>query len=193
MLSAVAVALAILIGLLVSETYVLNSIGNVTMYGADVCAFGVHSFFSVTFSPRSLAAILVEKRMVCYKPAKCRSGHVAREFNKRGEICKTQVPHTTPQPTTVVATMNMESLLASKYMYIFNSLITTYLRYQPRHPHSLSLLSPVNLLALLLDLLAVSPPSKSKLLGSVPSATVLSEFKSSKFNVRNEIGGERGG
>jgi hypothetical protein len=162
------------------------------MYGADVCAFGVHSFLSVTFSPRSLAAILVEKRMVCYKPAKCRSDRLACDFNKRGEICKTQVPHTTPQPTTLVATMNMESLLASKYMYILNSFITTHLRSQPRHPHSLPLLSPVNLLALLV-LLAVSPLSKSKLLGSMPSATVLSEFKSSKFNVRNEIGGERGG
>ncbi|OQE13550.1 hypothetical protein PENFLA_c046G02753 [Penicillium flavigenum] len=51
-------------------------------------------------------------------------------------------------PTTVVATMNnMESLLASKDLYIFNSLITTHLRSQPRHPQSLSLLSPVNLLA----------------------------------------------
>jgi hypothetical protein len=52
---------------------------------------------------------------------------------------------------------NMESLLASEDMYIFNPLTTTHLRSQPRHAHSLSLLSPVGLLVFPLDLLAVPP------------------------------------
>lgn len=60
------------VGIFVSDTCILCSKAIFTMYGANVCAFGVHSFFSDPFSDplsaSSLLVLLVQRCMVCYKP-----------------------------------------------------------------------------------------------------------------------------
>ena len=62
-----AVAVAGLVVFFVSETCLLCSKAIYTMYGADICAFGLHSLFSELFSACPLV-VLMEKCMVCYKP-----------------------------------------------------------------------------------------------------------------------------